>query len=141
MSTKLVKLKRGGGKRATETTPEIPNRIIQGCSPGGYIGRACNMGGWNLPRSPFANPYPTKISGSHEASVRLYIDHIYREGLVYKIEKLRGLTLGCWCKPKPCHGDILLAFLHLTKRRKVRSRVILTIPNIEELKEYMNSTD
>ena len=24
-----------------------------------------------------------------------------------KVE-LRGKTLGCWCAPKPCHGDVLL---------------------------------
>lgn len=22
--------------------------------------------------------------------------------------ELRGKTLGCWCAPKPCHGDVLL---------------------------------
>ena len=22
--------------------------------------------------------------------------------------ELRGKILGCWCKPKPCHGDILV---------------------------------
>jgi len=24
------------------------------------------------------------------------------------IDELRGKTLGCWCAPKPCHGDVLL---------------------------------
>jgi hypothetical protein len=23
--------------------------------------------------------------------------------------ELRGKVLGCWCAPKPCHGDILVA--------------------------------
>lgn len=27
------------------------------------------------------------------------------------VEELRGETLGCWCKPKPCHGDVILAYL------------------------------
>jgi len=22
--------------------------------------------------------------------------------------ELKGKTLGCWCAPKPCHGDVLL---------------------------------
>jgi hypothetical protein len=24
------------------------------------------------------------------------------------IRELRGKVLGCWCTPKPCHGDVLL---------------------------------
>jgi hypothetical protein len=24
---------------------------------------------------------------------------------------LKGKVLGCWCKPMPCHGDILLQLL------------------------------
>lgn len=27
------------------------------------------------------------------------------------VEELRGETLGCWCKPKRCHGDVILAYL------------------------------
>jgi hypothetical protein len=27
------------------------------------------------------------------------------------VEELRGETLGCWCKPKPCHGDVILEYL------------------------------
>lgn len=27
-----------------------------------------------------------------------------------KIKTLRGKTLGCWCKPLPCHGDILAEY-------------------------------
>ncbi|WP_244510228.1 DUF4326 domain-containing protein [Natronobacterium texcoconense] len=27
------------------------------------------------------------------------------------VEELRGETLGCWCKPKACHGDVILAYL------------------------------
>jgi hypothetical protein len=27
------------------------------------------------------------------------------------IEPLRGKTLGCWCKPLPCHGDVIVELL------------------------------
>lgn len=27
------------------------------------------------------------------------------------VESLRGKTLGCYCKPKPCHGDVILKYL------------------------------
>jgi len=30
-----------------------------------------------------------------------------RQAILDNISDLRGKTLGCWCKPKKCHGDIL----------------------------------
>ena len=27
------------------------------------------------------------------------------------VQALRGKVLGCWCKPLPCHGDVIKAFL------------------------------
>jgi hypothetical protein len=27
--------------------------------------------------------------------------------LMEALHELKGKTLGCWCKPSPCHGDIL----------------------------------
>ena len=27
--------------------------------------------------------------------------------LMGSLHELKGKTLGCWCHPKPCHGDIL----------------------------------
>lgn len=31
--------------------------------------------------------------------------------ILENLEMLRGQTLGCFCKPKPCHGDIYLVKL------------------------------
>jgi len=28
-------------------------------------------------------------------------------GFAERVRALKGKTLGCWCKPKPCHGDII----------------------------------
>lgn len=27
------------------------------------------------------------------------------------VEELRGKKIGCWCKPKACHGDVILEYL------------------------------
>ncbi len=27
------------------------------------------------------------------------------------VEELAGKTLGCWCKPEPCHGDVIVEYL------------------------------
>ena len=28
--------------------------------------------------------------------------------LMADLPELEGLVLGCWCAPKPCHGDVLV---------------------------------
>ena len=28
------------------------------------------------------------------------------------LEELEGKTLGCWCKPKTCHGDVLVELVN-----------------------------
>lgn len=28
--------------------------------------------------------------------------------LMVAVRELRGKVLGCWCAPKPCHGDVLV---------------------------------
>jgi hypothetical protein len=37
------------------------------------------------------------------ARKRVHQDPEFRQ----KVKDLQGKTLGCFCKPKPCHGDIL----------------------------------
>jgi hypothetical protein len=27
--------------------------------------------------------------------------------LLAQVHELKGKVLGCWCNPKPCHGDVL----------------------------------
>lgn len=62
------------------------------------------------------NPYPVS-DYSREESIqnyredflaRIHQDEQFREA----VEDLRGLTLACWCAPKPCHGDVILEYLN-----------------------------
>ena len=82
--------------------------IVQDCDV--YIGRRIHQGGWNLPQSDWANPFTIKQCGSAQEAVRLYEKYIRNErpDLVRRIPELYGKTLGCWCKPGPCHGDVLI---------------------------------
>jgi hypothetical protein len=60
-----------------------------------------------------ATPTGTERNHSRAEALRLYRDHItekIRSGEV-DLEVLRGKTLGCWCKPEPCHGDVLVELL------------------------------
>lgn len=83
--------------------------VVQDCST--YIGRACNMGGWHLPKSKWANPYKVSEGVQVELVLAKYKQYVIDSGLIKDIEELRGEVLGCWCSPKPCHGDVLVELL------------------------------
>jgi len=71
-----------------------------------------------LPRdSPFANPFTIDKKKNPEEERKRVIDayKIYLNELLIKKPELKellktykGKTLGCWCKPEPCHADILI---------------------------------
>jgi hypothetical protein len=70
------------------------------------------MGGWNLPQSKWANPFPVKKEAERAEALRKYEEWIWTQPhLMDSLEELRGKTLGCWCKPKACHGDILVRLM------------------------------
>lgn len=74
-----------------------------------YIGRECKIGGWDLPNSKWANPYTIKRYGSAEIVVKKYRELVLKsETLLSSLPELEGKILGCWCKPDPCHGDVLV---------------------------------
>lgn len=84
--------------------------VVQDCDV--YIGRACSMGGWSLPLSKWHNPYTVRECGSAEEAVRRYRAYLLgNPELLAQLGELRGKRLGCWCKPRPCHGDVLVELL------------------------------
>ena len=102
---------------AREETPggAAPGRVVH-CKREAfevYIGRP----------SRFGNPHNLKgLGGDRQRAIELFeqtarqrieVDAAWREA----VEGLYGKVLGCWCAPKPCHGDVLLklaAELHST---------------------------
>ena len=63
-----------------------------------YIGRP---GIWG-------NPFNITASRSREEVIRMYRKWIEaRPHLLRRLPELKGKTLGCWCKPQACHGDVL----------------------------------
>lgn len=65
-----------------------------------YIGRP----------GPFGNPFHLTESRSRTEAIELYKGWVLAQpDLVRRIRKeLKGKTLGCFCKPLACHGDILV---------------------------------
>ena len=94
--TMVVRLKRRNGE------------LIQGCDV--YIGRQISRGGWDLPASKWANPFTVAACGTAAEAVRRYEAYVRgKPELMASVRELRGKVLGCWCKPGPCHGDVLVA--------------------------------
>jgi hypothetical protein len=70
--------------------------------------------------SIWGNPYSHKPDTLAEFRVASRSEAIqkYREWIVTqpelmaKLPELRGKTLGCFCKPKRCHGDVLVELVN-----------------------------
>lgn len=71
-----------------------------------YIGRPSKWG------NPFTHlddiPDTIKVDTREEAILgyQVYLDE-HPELVEAAKKELKGKVLGCWCKPKPCHGEIL----------------------------------
>lgn len=54
---------------------------------------------------------PSKMRGEADRgrAIRYYVGWIVRQpNLLARIGELRGKSLGCWCWPRQCHGDVLV---------------------------------
>lgn len=58
----------------------------------------------------WGNPYIIGSDGTREEVIEKYSKYIDRltKGFPNVLDELRGKTLGCVCKPLPCHGDVLV---------------------------------
>jgi len=76
-----------------------------------YIGRSGKgMSGY------FGNPFPIQTGrkrGSTLEKYRKYLEHRLMTDTEFyrRVKDLKGKTLVCFCKPKPCHGDILIEYI------------------------------
>lgn len=52
------------------------------------------------------------VDGTRREVIEKYRKYLLgRVDLLRELEELRGMRLGCWCAPLPCHGNILVEFL------------------------------
>ena len=67
-----------------------------------YIGRPSKWG----------NPFIIGKDGTREEVIDKYEAYIMdRPDLIEALPELQGKVLGCWCKPKACHGDVLVRMI------------------------------
>jgi len=117
--TKIINIKKAElnkiGYSDLEDWLKDPNHV--------YIGRDMSFYVKGSKGSIWQNPYKvakqtgTKINNkktySIDESLQLYKSHIENnDELIKQLPQLVGKTLGCWCKPNKCHGDILIELIN-----------------------------
>ena len=74
-----------------------------------YIGRSVTHHIPEAVESKWHNPYHKDDVGGADNAVKMYEEYLRnKEELLNCISELEGKELGCWCKPGPCHGDVLI---------------------------------
>ena len=80
-----------------------PNHLYIGRDMSHHVAGALDLG--------WGNPFKAKKKNKNSLSKCLerYEDYIRRTPRLFNaVMELEGKELGCWCKPFPCHGDILI---------------------------------
>ena len=73
-----------------------------------YVGRGSK---WGNPYSHREGTLAEHVVGSRSEAIQKFEEYLLsNEELMESLSELKGKTLGCWCKPKSCHGDILLRY-------------------------------
>ena len=116
--------------------PTIPTTVVH-CMRDKYdiyIGRANTRSG--LSASKWENPFPLPNKASEEqraACIEKYKQWFFTQPeLIAAIPELKGKVLGCWCKPKACHGDFLAELAdnaQLRNNKYIISSISVTIYN------------
>lgn len=90
-----------------------------GLRPGDvYIGRAHNSDKYGYyPTSPWANPYllseeDPELRDQACNQYQAYIDAKLASGELSIDSLIHAKRLGCWCKPRRCHGDYLAQLIY-----------------------------
>jgi hypothetical protein len=83
-----------------------------------YIGRGSK---WGCPYTTIKDreTLADEVVDSKEEALSKYKEYVLNNpDLMGSLGELEGKTLGCFCKPKQCHGDILL---ELISQRKLKN--------------------
>ncbi len=92
-----------------------------------YIGRPSKWG------NPFSHKKDTLAEfqvETREEAIEKYREWIMRQPILLgQVLELKGKVLGCWCKPKACHGDVLIELIAEQEKQ------------MEQLEEFLDETD
>lgn len=73
--------------------------------------------------SVLGNPFRIGKDGNREEVIKKYRTYLYN--CIKVVDELNNLAdmkedtvLGCWCRPKACHGDVVINAVNWLKERK-----------------------
>ena len=75
-----------------------------------YIGNRIRFHPQKYPQTKWGNPYAKYLNKlGRDKVIKMYEKYIMNKPELLKLipVELKVKTLGCWCKPEACHGDIL----------------------------------
>lgn len=78
-----------------------------------YIGRGSKWGN-PFTHIPTGGTKATYLVGSRAEAIEAYKEWITKgngKHLLNDLHELKGKTLGCFCKPQACHGDVLVELI------------------------------
>jgi len=66
----------------------------------------------------FGNPFRLRYNEPRGATIEKFKKYFYDRlktdpEFRRRVEALKGLTLGCFCKPDACHGDVIAEYLDI----------------------------
>jgi hypothetical protein len=90
--------------------------------------------------SIWANPFKIDKNGTREDVIAKYEAYIREKlnkdsTLVEELLKLKGKTLGCWCHPDPCHGDVLIKLIEEHDKKNEPPKSTSKNVNVEAKKD------
>lgn len=64
--------------------------------------------------SKYGNPFILGKDGNRQEVIEKYREWLIKQPLLIEEMKkeLKGKVLGCWCKPQPCHCDIIIEIIY-----------------------------
>jgi hypothetical protein len=69
--------------------------------------------------SKWGNPFHSGEDGTRSEVIEKYREWVQTQpDLMNSLDELYGKVLGCWCKPKACHGDVLVELVEIRQREK-----------------------
>ena len=72
----------------------------------------------------FGNPFRLRNGEQRGATIEKYKKYFYERletdaEFKRRVHELKGKTLGCFCKPDACHGDVIAEYLNNLKEEEV----------------------
>ena len=91
-----------------------------------YIGRPSRWG----------NPFEIGVDGCRADVIAKYREYVMNnKELLYHLHELKWQTLGCWCKPENCHGDVLVELVSKLEDEEILEKREALKNNIKNVQE------